>query len=176
MREKIEKWLDDFKLKHNFNLAWLIRYMLGGIFTFAIEMGIYFLLELWTHPLDALLRHLPDRLRFRSADESDMWAIAISNVVSYVANYFISKYWVFRSPETKHSRDGSLFVISCAANLAVVLISARLILFGLGFLPLSGSFWNELMPLLAKLGSNVAAFLTVLVFKRFIIWNDTSKY
>ena len=176
MKERIDKWLESFRERHNFNLAWFIRYMLGGVFTFAAEMAVYFLLSIWTRPIDSLLGHLPMRLRYSAVDEADMWAIGISNMVSYVVNYFISKYWVFRSPETKHRRDAALFVLSCAANLAVVLISARLILLGLGHLPLSFNGWENIMPLMAKLGSNVVAFVTVLVFKRFIIWNDTSKY
>ena len=176
MKERIDKRLEEFRQKHNFNLAWFIRYMLGGVFTFAAEMAVYFLLSIWTRPIDGLLGHFPERLRCSALGEADMWAIGVSNIISYVVNYFISKYWVFRSPETKHRRDAMLFVLACAANFAVVIISARLILLGLGYVPLRLSGWEDIMPLTAKLGSNAVAFVTVLIFKRFIIWSDTSKY
>ncbi len=177
IRLKIQNWLDDFKRRRGFNLAWFIRYALGGTATVIIEFAAFFLFSRWEWPWLAIVGLLPAKVRPAAAGELQLWAIVISNVLSYVVNYFISKYWVFRSPQTKHRRDATLFLISSITNLAVVLVSAKLLLLGLELLPLGGVFWTDkLMPLLAKIGSNIAAFVTVLVFKRFVIWNDVSKY
>ena len=176
LRQRIEKWLDDFRQKHNFNLAWFIRYFLGGAATLTLEFILFYILSLWSAPWRFIVGLLPEGLRASAADEGQLFAIVVSNLVSYVANYFISKYWVFRSPETRHRRDAALFALASAANLAVVMLSAKLILLGLGLLPFGGELWEALVPTLGKIGSNVVAFVTVLFFKRFIIWNDTSKY
>ncbi len=156
-KEKIRAWALRFKEKHGYSPAWFARYAAGGTMTFVLELAVYFFL-LWLEP------------QYR------LCAIVVSNLASYVFNYFISKYWVFRSPETKHSRDVTLFAVSCAANLLVVLVSAKLILLGLELIPLSGELWDAAVALIAKIGSNVFAFITVLIFKRFVIWKDTSKY
>ena len=119
---------------------------------------------------------LPGRIKVMAADEVNTWAILMSNGISYVVNYFISKYWVFRSPDTKHRRDASLFLLSCVVNLLLVSIAAKGFLMGLGLLHFSGSLWDAAVPTIAKTGSNIVAYVSVLLFKRFIIWNDTSKY
>ena len=175
-RDKINKWLKDFQIKHDFNLAWFIRYAIGGTVTAVVEFVSFILLAWWTAPWDAIVEVLPRRIQLMAVDEVDLWAIVVSNIISYIVNYFLSKYWVFRSPDTKHRRDAALFFLSCVANLAIVLVSAKLLLIGLELIPLRGTVWEAAVPIIAKIGSNVAAFITVLLFKRFIIWNDTSKY
>lgn len=176
LREKINKWLSDFKIKHNFNLAWFIRYAIGGTVTVIVEYLAMFLLCWWTLPWDCIVSLLPPPVRVAAADEVNTWAIVMSNIISYVVNYFISKYWVFRSPETKHRRDASLFFLSCVVNLLLVAIAAKVILIGLERIHFSGEIWEAAVPTIAKTGSNIIAYVSVLLFKRFIIWNDTSKY
>ncbi len=176
LKDKVHKWLDNFQEKHNFNLAWFIRYAAGGTITAAVEFGLFFLLSVWEKPWMAIVSLLPADIQAAAAGELQLWAIVVSNIASYVVNYFLSKYWVFRSPETKHSRDAVLFAISSITNLIVVFVSAKFILVGLELIPITGKLWDKLVPLIGKIGSNVVAFITVLIFKRFIIWNDTSKY
>ena len=176
LKEKIDKWLKEFQKKHNFNLAWFIRYAIGGTVTVIIEYLAMFLLLWWTLPWDAIVSILPQPLKAMAAGEVETWAIAVSNILSYVVNYFISKYWVFRSPDTKHSRDASLFFLSCVVNLLLVTLMAKGCLMLLELLPFSGDLWEAAVPTIAKTGSNVGAYVSVLLFKRFIIWNDTSKY
>lgn len=176
LKTKIKKWLDDFQFRHGFNLAWFIRYAMGGTATVILEYIIMYLLLWWTLPWDAIVAVLPEKVRAAAAGEVDTWALVVSNVISYVFNYFVSKYWVFRSPDTKHSRDAALFFLSCLVNFILVFVTGKLALVGLGFLPFGGRLWNVLKPAIAKTGSNVVAYISVLLFKRFIIWNDTSKY
>lgn len=176
IKKRIDSFLDSFKEEHGFNLAWFIRYALGGTVTVIVEFAAFFLLSSWEAPWDYMISLLPLRFRADMADELPLFAIIVSNIISYIVNYFISKYWVFRSPETRHSRDAALFFAASAANLLVVIVSAKLILSLLGLIPLSGGLWESALPMIGKVGSNVAAFITVLLFKRYIIWNDTSKY
>ena len=135
-----------------------------------------FLLCWWTLPWDAIVSILPQPIKEMAADELETWAIAMSNIISYVVNYFISKDWVFRSPDTKHSRDASLFILSCVVNLVLVTALAKGFLILLGMFSFSGNLWEAAVPTIAKTGSNIVAYVSVLLFKRFIIWNDTSKY
>ena len=176
LKDKTDKWLKEFQIKHGFNLAWFIRYAIGGTVTVIIEYGAMFLLCWWTLPWDAIVSILPQSIRVTAANELETWAIAMSNIISYVVNYFISKYWVFRSPDTKHSRDASLFILSCVVNLLLVTALAKGFLILLGFFSFSGDLWDAAVPTIAKTGSNIVAYVSVLLFKRFIIWNDTSKY
>ncbi len=171
--QKIKIWLDNFKEKHNFNLAWFIRYALGGTATAIVELAAYVLFLWWRLPWDIIVRIIPS---VGGNDNFMVWAIVVSNIISYIFNYFVSKYWVFHSPETKHRRDATLFLISSVANLLVVLVSSKCLLMLLGLLPFNGELWDMVVTITAKIGSNVVAFITVLLFKRFIIWNDTSKY
>lgn len=176
IRKRLREWSLRFKEKHGYGPAWFLRYAAGGTLTAIVELVIYFFLLYWTLPWRGIVALLPKGIQAAAADENRLWAIVVSNLISYVFNYFISKYWVFRSPETKHRRDATLFALSSAANLAVVLISAKLILLGLELIPISGELWENCVSLAAKIGSNAAAFVTVLIFKRFVIWKDVSKY
>ncbi len=176
LKKKIDKFLADFQAKHGFHLAWFIRYALGGTATVIVEYAAMYLLLMWTLPWDAIVGLLPQRLRAAAAGEVDTWALVVSNILSYIFNYFISKYWVFRSPQTKHRRDASLFMLSCVINLVLVSVSGKLMFMALELVPLSGKLWKGLVPAIAKTGSNVVAYISVLIFKRFIIWNDVSKY
>ncbi|MGN1097702.1 MAG: GtrA family protein [Clostridia bacterium] len=142
-KEKITNWIDEFQIKHNFNLAWFIRYAVGGTVTAVVEWAVYFAIAWYNY----------------------LAATAISNLVSYIVNYLLSKYWVFRSPETKHIRDATLFVVSSAINLVVVTFVTKFLVEEIG-----------LHKILGKIGASVVAFVIVLIFKRFIIWSDTSKY
>ncbi len=177
LKEKIDKFLADFQARHGFHLAWFIRYAIGGTATVILEYAAMYLLLWWTLPWDAIVSLLPASVRGAAAGELDTWALIVSNIISYVFNYFVSKYWVFRSPETKHRRDATLFLLSSAINLVLVSVSGKLMLMGLGLLPFSGGTWSEvIVPFAAKTGSNFVAYISVILFKRFIIWNDVSKY
>lgn len=177
IQDKIVRWADGFREKHGYSPAWFLRYAAGGVITAIVEFAAFLLFSYWKWPWLAIVSLLPKGLRASAADELQLWAIVVSNIISYVFNYFISKYWVFHSPETKHRRDALLFAVSSLSNLTVVLVSAKLLLLGLDMLPISGALWeSSIAPIIAKIGSNAAAFVTVLIFKRFIIWKDTSKY
>lgn len=176
LKKKTADWLDDFQFRHDFNLAWFIRYALGGTGTVILEYTVMYLLLWWTLPWDIIVSLLPEKLQAAAADEVGTWALIVSNVISYIFNYFVSKYWVFRSPDTKHSRDAALFAVSCVVNLILVSVTGKLMLVGLSLVPLSGKLWTALLPAIAKTGSNIVAYVSVLLFKRYIIWSDTSKY
>ncbi len=176
LKRKIKAWLDDFQFRHNFNLAWFIRYAIGGTVTVILEYTVMYLLLWWTLPWDGIVALLPEKIQASAADEIGAWALVVSNITSYIFNYFISKYWVFRSPDTRHSRDAALFFLSCVVNLILVSVTGRLALAGLELLPFAGKTWEVLKPAAAKTVSNIVAYVSVLLFKRFIIWNDTSKY
>ncbi len=176
LKQRLYAWIDRFSEKHGVNLRWFIRYFIGGVITVAVEFFLFFLFSYWETPWRAIVSLLPDNLRTAAENELHLWAIVMSNIVSYVVNYLISKYWVFHSPETKHRRDALLYLMASIVNLIVVLFSAKFILIWLELLPIGGSVWEALVPIIGKVGSNAAAFITVLLFKRFIIWNDTSKY
>ena len=176
LKEKIKIWLDDFQFRHDFNLAWFIRYAMGGTATVILEYAVMYLLIKWTLPWDLIVAALPNSVKTAAANEVYTWALVASNVISYIFNYFVSKYWVFRSPETRHRRDAALFAVSCLINLVLVSVSGKLLLVGLKMLPFSGDFWTAALPAIAKTGSNLVAYVSVLIFKRYIIWSDTSKY
>lgn len=142
----IQKFLDRFKEKYGFNFTWFIRYAVGGILTTIAEWGVYYIL-------------------FKPCRVDYLAASIVANLVSYVVNYVLSKYYVFRSPETSHKRDLSLFVLCSGVNLAVVTLLVKLTVGMLGF--------NDII---GRIISSVVAFVVVFIFKRYIIWANTDKY
>ncbi len=145
VKKRFKAFFESVEKKYNFNLAWFVRYAAGGTFTVIVEWTVYFLLRFF-------------RVYYLTAS-------VIGNLASYVVNYFISKYWVFHSPETSHVRDTLLFVVCNGVNLAAVTALTRFTVGTLG-----------LHEVIGKIIANFIAFLIVLVFKRYIIWTDSEKY
>ncbi len=145
VKKRLEAFFESVKKKYNFNLAWFIRYAAGGTFTVMVEWAVYFVLRFF-------------KVYYLTAS-------VISNLASYVVNYFISKYWVFRSPHTPHWRDTLLFVACNGLNLVAVTVINRFVVGTLGMHDVVG-----------KIIANFVAFLIVLVFKRYIIWTDSENY
>lgn len=146
LKKAVHHFSEKFRQKHGFGPMWLIRYAVGGTLTTIAEWSCYYIL-------------------YKPFGVDYLVSSVAANILSYVVNYLLSKYYVFHSPETSHKRDLPLFVLCSGVNLVLMTLLVKLTV---GVL--------SMHEMVGRIIANVIAFVAVFVFKRYIIWSDTKKY